>query len=161
MRLYLFNIKLLFFWFHSCSIIGLTLTQECLSSSTMTTTDSSTLVCEEASLSCSQRAQTGQCHSNQDYMFLHCPMDCLKDDQLGAIVYYYSSTYHEDNSTASSSLDEKRIKSDSLSSSSSSSSCQDLLLDCHEYAEQGECRTNDVFRMEKCPKTCRHCFQEG
>jgi ShK domain-like. len=124
-----------------------------------------------SSSSCRQRVQSGECNSNQSFMFLHCPMDCLKDDlQLGAILHYnsYSLNKKNINESSSSTFDQQQqqvVTDSNIHSEDSSlslpSPCQDLRLDCYEIAEEGECRINDTFRIETCPKTCRHCFQQG
>lgn len=115
--------------------------QECSSSS------SQECIAEEINIStkaisheeCMQKMKDGECNTNMSFMFQNCSAECIRDSKLGTVGVFHPDT--------------KKIVE--------SQDCQDLVEDCDDFAEQGDCSANPAFMMEHCAKTCLACFSPG
>ena len=88
---------------------------------------------------CIQKMMVGQCNTNMSFMFQNCSAECIRDWKLGTVGIFDPDT---------------KI-------SIESKDCQDLVDDCEDFADQGECSANPAFMMEHCAKTCLACFSPG
>ena len=65
---------------------------ECLNNGTVNAStspppDNNNNIDDDAAMKCEIRASKGECTSNQDYMFKHCPFDCMDHPDLGVYGY--------------------------------------------------------------------------
>ncbi|KAL8586258.1 hypothetical protein ACOMHN_003773 [Nucella lapillus] len=90
--------------------------------------------CVDENASCQAWAQNGQCDANPGYMRKHCRKSCQVCSGNGETT---------------------------TNTQTPTGDCVDEQVNCHDWAEGGQCDANPGYMLNHCKKSCHHCDGSG